>query len=404
VKLLQDPLEFFGVDAMQDPYPLYDRLRAVRPVHRVGDSGFYVVCGWEAINDVINRPEDFSANLTATMTYTAEGKVVPFEMGGLGGPHQVLATADDPAHAVHRKMLVPQLAAKRIRAMEDFIAETFDLLWTENVRDGHIEWMGALANRLPMMVVAQLIGVPAEDVDKLVKWACASTQLLDGLVDEEQLTASGVAAMELGTYIGGHFELAAVNPRDNLLGALATACSAGEFDQLAAQVMMIILFSAGGESTGSLLGNAMGILATRRDLQQQVRDNPDLVMPFIEEVLRYEPPFRGHYRHVVDDTALCGTELPAGSRLLLLWGAANRDPAQFDDPNEFRLDRPGGKGHITFGKGAHFCVGAALARLEAQMVLRGVLDRTSRIDAVDVGPWLPSILVRRREHLVLAVE
>jgi cytochrome P450 len=404
MKLLQDPLEFFGVDAMQDPYPLYDRLRAVRPVHRVGDSGFYVVCGWEAINDVINRPEDFSANLTATMTYTAEGKVVPFEMGGLGGAHQVLATADDPAHAVHRKMLVPQLAAKRIRAMEDFIAETFDLLWTENVRDGHIEWMGALANRLPMMVVAQLIGVPAEDVDKLVKWACASTQLLDGLVDEEQLTASGVAAMELGTYIGGHFELAAVDPRDNLLGALATACSAGEFDQLAAQVMMIILFSAGGESTGSLLGNAMGILATRRDLQRQVRDNPDLVMPFIEEVLRYEPPFRGHYRHVVDDTALCGTELPAGSRLLLLWGAANRDPAQFDDPNEFRLDRPGGKGHITFGKGAHFCVGAALARLEAQMVLRGVLDRTSRIDAVDVGPWLPSILVRRREHLVLAVE
>jgi cytochrome P450 family 144 len=120
-------------------------------------------------------------------------------------------------------------------------------------------------------------------------------------------------------------------------------------------------------------------------------------------VLRYEPPFRGHYRHVVADTSLGGTDLPAGSRLLLLWGAANRDPAQFDAPHEFRLDRPGGKGHITFGKGAHFCVGAALARLEAQIVLRAVLDRTSRIDAVDVGPWLPSILVRRREHLWLRV-
>jgi cytochrome P450 len=86
-----------------------------------------------------------------------------------------------------------------------------------------------------------------------------------------------------------------------------------------------------------------------------------------------------------------------------LWGAANRDPAQFDAPHEFRLDRPGGKGHITFGKGAHFCVGAALARLEAQIVLRAALDRTSRIDAVDVGPWLPSILVRRRERLRLRV-
>jgi cytochrome P450 len=120
-------------------------------------------------------------------------------------------------------------------------------------------------------------------------------------------------------------------------------------------------------------------------------------------VLRYEPPFRGHYRHVVADTDLGGTSLSGGSRLLLLWGAANRDPAQFDAPHEFRLDRPQGKGHITFGKGAHFCVGAALARMEAQIVLRAALDRTSQMDAVDIGPWLSSILVRRREHLEIAV-
>ena len=403
MKLLHDPLEFFGVDALQDPYPLYDRLRAEGPVHQIGDSGFYVVCDWAAINDTVNRPEDFSSNLTATMTLTAEGTVGPFEMDGLGGPTQILATADDPSHAAHRKMLVPQLAAKKIRAMEPFIADTFGRLWTDNLRGGRIEWMGALANRLPMMVVARLIGVPADDVDQLIRWACASTQLLDGLVDEEQLASSGVAAWELGNYIHDHMGRAAADPRDDLLGALATACSSGEFEQLTAQLMMIILFSAGGESTGSLLGNAMGILATRPDVQQHVRENPDLLMPFIEEALRYEPPFRGHYRHVVDDTTLGGTQLPAGSRLLLLWGAANRDPAQFDAPHEFRLDRPGGKGHITFGKGAHFCVGAALARFEAQIVLRAVLERTSRIEAVDLGPWLPSILVRRREHLELAV-
>jgi cytochrome P450 len=207
--------------------------------------------------------------------------------------------------------------------------------------------------------------------------------------------------MELGNYIQDQFQRAAADPQDNLLGALATACEAGEFDRLTAQMMMVILFSAGGESTASLLGNAMEILATRTDIQQRVRENPDLLGPFIEEVLRYEPPFRGHYRHVVADTTLGGTDLPAGSRLLLLWGAANRDPVQFDAPNEFRLDRPQGKGHITFGKGLHFCVGAALARLEAQIVLRAVLDRTSWIEADDIGPWLPSILVRRREHLWL---
>ncbi|MFG1929181.1 cytochrome P450 [Mycobacterium sp. NPDC048908] len=384
-------------------YPLYDRLRAEGPVHRVGDSGFYVVCDWAAINDVVNRPEDFSSNLTAVMMFTPEGRVVPFELDGLGGPTHILATADDPGHGLHRKLLIPQLAAKKIRVMQTFIADRFEQLWADGLQDGCVEWIGALANKLPMMVVAKLIGVPAHDVDQLIRWAYASTQLLDGLVDEQRLVAAGAAGMEMGNYIRDQFLKVADDPPDTLMGALASACEAGEFDQLTAQLMMIILFSAGGESTGSLLGNSMEILATRPDIQRQVRENGDLLGPFIEETLRYEPPFRGHYRHVVTDTSLQGTDLPAGARLLLLWGAANRDPAQFGSPNEFRLDRPGGKGHITFGKGLHFCVGAALARLDAHIVLRAVLDRTQWIDAVDIGPWLPSVLVRRREHLRLRI-
>jgi len=99
---------------------------------------------------------------------------------------------------------------------------------------------------------------------------------------------------------------------------------------------------------------------------------------------------------------LAGVDLKAGSRLLLLWGAANRDPSHFDDPGQFRLDRSAAKGHITFGKGAHFCVGAALARLEARVVLGQLLERTSNIEAADTGRWLPSLLVRRLEHLQLA--
>lgn len=104
-----------------------------------------------------------------------------------------------------------------------------------------------------------------------------------------------------------------------------------------------------------------------------------------------------------NDATLAGVDLPADSHLLLLWGAANRDPAHFETPGEFRLDRTEGKGHISFGKGAHFCVGAALARLEARIVLRLLLDRTSVIEAADVGQWLPSILVRCLERLELAV-
>jgi cytochrome P450 len=393
-------LDLFDDRFVQDPYPLYEHMLAEGPVHPVGDSGFYAVCGWDAVNDVITRPEDFSSNLTATMTYQ-DGKIGAFPMGELGADIQALATADDPAHAAHRKLLVPQLAARRINALEPFVNATADRLWNAGVRGGSIEWMSAMANRLPMMVVTRLIGVPDVDSEQVMRWGYASTQVVEGLVGQEQLTAAGIAMMELAGYINEHFERAAADPRDDLLSVLAMACATGELANITAMNMMMTLFSAGGESTASLIGSAAHILACHPDVQHQVRKNSDLLGVFLEEVLRYEPPFRGHYRHVVDDTRLCGMELSAGSRLVLLWGAANRDPSHFDDPNAFRLDRPDGKGHISFGKGAHFCVGAALARLEARIVIGELLERTTQIEASATGRWLPSLLVRRLESLEL---
>jgi cytochrome P450 len=226
---------------------------------------------------------------------------------------------------------------------------------------------------------------------------------VEGLVDQNRLEEAGVAVMELAGYIGEHFARAAADPHDDLLSDLATACASGELGEVAAMTMMITLFSAGGESTASLIGSAAHVLADHLDVQEQVRENPELLGTFLEEVLRYEPPFRGHYRHVLNDTTLCGVDIDAGSRLVLLWGAANRDPSHFVNANEFRLDRTGGKGHISFGKGAHFCVGAALARLEARVVIGELLERTSHIEATDTGRWLPSLLVRRLERLQLRV-
>jgi cytochrome P450 family 144 len=391
-------LELFDDESVQDPYPLYARMHSDGPVHQIGDSGFFAVCSWDAVNDVVARPEDFSSNLTATMTYR-DGKVGSFVMGELGGDIQALATADDPAHAAHRKLLVPQLAARRINALDPFIGETADRLWDDGVKDGIIEWMATMANRLPMMIVGRLIGVPDVDVDQLVRWGYASTQLVEGLVDEDDLAAAGVAVMELSGYINEHFQRAAADPQDDLLSDLATACATGELSDTAALTMMITLFSAGGESTASLIGSAAHVLASH----PEVRESPELLSAFLEEVLRYEPPFRGHYRHVARDTTLHGVDLNEGSRLVLLWGAANRDPSHFDDANAFRLDRSGGKAHISFGKGAHFCVGAALARLEARIIIGKLLERTSHIEATDTDRRLPSLLVRRLERLELSV-
>jgi cytochrome P450 family 144 len=396
-------LALFDDRYIQNPYPLYEQMHRTGPVHRIGDSGFYAVSSWHAVKEAVARCDDFSSNLTATMMYQPGGAVAAFDIGELGGATQALATADEPAHAIHRKLLLPQLAAKRIRAFEPFIAETAAHLWNTNVHGDQIEWMSAVANRLPMMIVGRIIGVPDADIDKLTRWGYSATQLVEGLVTQAHMEAAEITVTELGGYITEQFRKAAANPHDNLLGDLATACATGLLDDIAALTMMITLFSAGGESTASLIGSAAWILATQPDVQQRVRHQPELVGAFLEEVLRYEPPFRGHYRHVLNDTELCGVRLPAGSRLLLLWGAANRDPLQFDDPGQFRLDRPTGKSHITFGKGIHFCVGAALARLEASVVLSQLLAHTSNFQAADTGPWLPSLLVRRLEHLHLAL-
>jgi cytochrome P450 len=400
MRAVVDPNDFFGT-AIQDPYPLYEAMRSRGGVNRIGDSVFYAVCGWDALVEAVERVEDFSSNLTATMVYHDDGTVTPFEMGQLGGPMQVLATADDPLHAQHRKLLLPHLSAKRVRVIEEFAEATAKRLWAEASGDGRIEWMSAMANRLPMMVVARLLGLPDDDVDELIRLGYATTTLLDGIVSEDQLSAAGVAAMELSAYVLEHFEKAIENPQPGLIGDLAARTKSGELEQLPALAVMITLFSAAGESTASLLGSAAWILAERPAVQEQLRAHPELLGAFIEETLRFESPFRGHYRHVVKDTTLAGVELPADSRLLLVWGAANRDPEHFDTPEEFRLDRSALKGHVAFGKGAHFCVGTPLARLEARGVLQTLLEQTTWIEAAEVGRWLPSILVRRLERLEL---
>lgn len=382
---------------------MYQRMRAEAPVHRIGDSEFYAVCGWDAVVEAVGRVDDFSSNLTATMVFHDDGKVTLFPMMEPGTPPHALATADDPAHAEHRKILLPHLSAKRVQIIEEFARQVADRLWDEHLANGHIEWMSAIANRLPMMVVAELLGLPDADVDDLIRLGFATTTLLDGVVSQAQLEAAGVAAFELSAYVMEKFEKSSGTDEHGLIPDLAARYAAGEVDQTVAMGIMLTLFSAAGESTASLLGSAAWILADRPAIQEQVREKPELLNAFLEETLRYEPPFRGHYRHVWRDTTLGGVEVPAGAHLLLMWGAANRDPAHFEAPDEFRLDRPGARGHVTFGKGVHFCIGAALARLEAQIVFRMLLDRTSWIEATEVGHWLPSILVRRLDRLRLSV-
>ena len=391
--------------ALDDPYPFYARLRETDPVHRVADSDFYLVSTWELVNEAVTRPRDFSSNLTATMVLDPDGGVSEFTMAGPGDPGHVLGTADDPIHAVHRKMVLPTVVARRVRALEPLVAETVARLWSEGLGDdGSIDWVAAMSNRLPMTLVSRLIGLPAVDMEWLVTGAYATAQMLDGAITPDQLQKAIAAATELAAYLAEQFAAARKNPGDNLLGDFARHCNAGDLPAETAVIMLIQLVSAGGESTAGLLGSSALMLAGRDDIANQLRHSIELLPAFIEEVVRLESPFRGHYRHVLADTTLGGVELPGGSHLLLLWGSANRDPAAFDAPDELRLDRPSGRAHLGFGRGDHFCVGAALARLEARTALTLLLKETSVIRTTEPPAWIPSVMVRRLARLPLEVE
>lgn len=232
------------------------------------------------------------------------------------------------------------------------------------------------------------------------------------MVPAERLTPLTTSTLELVGYLNEAFMVAkdaATGSKDSgaadqdLLGVLAAASLAGELADEVAVLILVQLVGAGGESTAGLIANAARMLATRPELQTLLRERPHLIPTFLDEALRLESPFRGHHRHVVRDTELGGVPLEAGSHLLLLWGAANRDPAVFPNPDALDLERPTGRMQMAFGKGVHFCIGSALAKLEAQAAIETLLDRTTGFALIDDAPprWVPSLFVRRHASLPL---
>jgi cytochrome P450 len=217
----------------------------------------------------------------------------------------------------------------------------------------------------------------------------------------DELMALVTRSAEIQAWITDQVTAAKQDPGTDILGAVATAVNGGVFGDLEAASILHILLSAGGESTTSLLGNAVRLLAERPGLQDQLRDSPGLIPRYVEEVLRLESPFRYQMRSVPRNTALGGVAIPAGATVLLLFGAANRDAAEFDRPHELDLQRRQPRQHLAFGRGIHYCVGAPLARVEARIVLSVLLDRTTSITLDPDRPprWVQSLMVRRHEEL-----
>ncbi|RAY14554.1 cytochrome P450 [Actinomadura craniellae] len=403
-----DPL--FGQEVVENPHNYYRRLRQTDPVHEVAGTGTFVVTPMALIHQVVGDPETFS-NISSRFLHLGEWPEPALRpaMSGLsdGDARVSVATTDPPDHTRLRKVVVRRLAAGNVQRMEGEFRTLFTDALSEAGADGRLEWMSRVAEPLPMVMVARVLGLPDALAPELKQQGYAMVERISGFVPEERiqpLEDAGVGGLVPVIEAYTQAKEGTIDDANGLIGIVKRAVDDQEISDLEAFGILSVIIAAGGESTTSLIGTAARILAERTDLQQRLRREPDLVPTFVEEALRHDPPFRGHYRVATRDTELGGTEIPAGSHLLLAWPAANRDDATYPDADQIRLDRPRPRQHVGFGWGIHLCVGAPLARMEAKVAIEALLAHTPRFrldPAQQPLRYHPSLVVRRLAALPL---
>jgi cytochrome P450 len=403
--MLAEPL--VGTELVDDPYPFYARLRREAPVWPLPGANAFLVSTWRLVTEATARVGDFSNHFRHTLFRRDDDTLGVFD-NGEGGAPDVFAGADPPDHTLHRKVFFPELMQQKMAALEGTVTALADELLDELLPQDRVDAAATLANPLPLRVMAEhVIGFRGVDVAQIQQWVFAGSRFMGGRVRLGEMAAIGAEAAGLHHWVTAQLDDELHAPRPGtVLGAAASGVHDGVFTRDSAAFTLMVLLGAGGETTTSLIGNAVRILAERPELQHKVRVEPERVPSFVEEVLRFESPFRFHPRLASHDVELGGVTIPERAMVGLLWGAANRDEVEFERPDEIVLDRPNARAHLGFGRGIHYCVGAPLARLEARIVLTRLLERTTGF-ALDPGAppvWTDSLWVRRHDRLPIVVQ
>lgn len=396
-------------DVQDDPYPYYDALRAESPVWREPHYGVYMVTGYEEAMAVYNDAADFSSCNAVSGPFRRFS--VPLEGDDVSAVidryrdelpfSDQLPSFDPPRHTEHRRLLMRLLTPQRLRANEAFMWRLADQQMAELLDTGRGEFITGYAGPFTLLVIADLEGVPESDRG-LFKERLAA---LPGGIDHKPLEF-------LYDQFTAYIEDRRRNPREDIMTAMATATFPDGTTPEVKDVALLAanLFAGGQETTVRLLSFALRMLAERPDLQERLRADRDRIPNFIEETLRYESPLRGQFRMARRRTTVAGVDIPAGGTVMVLPGAANRDPRTFPEPDVFDVDRANAKYHIAFGHGIHHCAGAHLARAEGRVTVNRLLDRTAdiRIAEDEHGPagarryeYLPTYFLRGLASLTL---
>jgi cytochrome P450 len=414
-----DAVDFFRARPLyQDPYPYYDYLRDHGPVWREPHRDVVMVTGYEEAIAVLNDTATFSncntvAGPFARFPVPLEGDdisdIIEKYRDQLPFSDQ-LPSFDPPKHTAHRALLMRLITPKRLRENEEFMWRLADQQLDEFLAQGTCEFIGEYANPFTLLVIADLLGVPEED------HATFRKELQGEDRDKMHGAKDGGVAHKPLEFLYDRFTAYIEDrrgaPRADVMTELATATFPDGTLPEVHDVMLLAanLFAAGQETTARMLGTALRLVGERPELQQLLRDERDRIPAFIEEVVRLESPIQGNFRLAKVPTTIGGVEIPAGTTLMVINGAANRDAREFDEPSTMRLDRVNGRHHVGFGFGIHACAGAPLARAEGKVSLERVLDRMAdiRVSEAQHGPagerryrYTPIYMLRGLEELHL---
>ena len=378
---------FFDESLNEDPYAYYEELRAQCPVLALPHLGVVAVTGYDEAAEVYRDTESFSSCISVVGPFAPFP--VPFEgddVTDIVAAHrdalpmaEHMVTMDPPDHTRERALLMRLITPKRLKDNEGFMWRLADQQLDEFLADGHCEFITAYAQPFAMLVVADLLGVPEEDHQRFREGfgllGHAGSMRADG--DPASHNPLGWLDAAFAEYIEDRRR----EPRTDVLTdlALATYPDGSIPDVINVVRTSTFLFAAGQETTARLLAAGIKHLAEHPELQDDLRANRDKIPNFLEEVLRIESPVKTDFRLTRKTTTVGGVEVTAGTPLMMLNGAANRDPRRFECPEEFRVDRPNAAHHMAFGRGAHSCPGGPLARSEGRVSLERILDRTRNI-------------------------
>jgi pimeloyl-[acyl-carrier protein] synthase len=386
-----------------NPYPFYHQLRAADPVHW-SELGFWMITRYA---DAVSILQD--ARFGYPDRRTPEHTEYLIQQGQLSPLERLssfwLISKNPPDHTRLRGLMNKAFTPRVVEALRPRIQTIVDGL-LDTVKDkGGIDIMADLAYSLPITVIAELLGVPAQDRDRFKEWSDDLVGMIDIVPDPQRLSEGEMSVQKFFDYFRDLITERRKKPQDDLISALAVVEEQGtQLNEHELLANLVLLLAAGHETTTGLIGNAMFALLRHPDEMAKLRNDPALIRDGVEELLRYDSPVQFFGRNVLEDVTIDGKVIRKGQTIFILLGAINRDPAQFPDPDRLDITRNENR-HLAFGYGIHFCLGAPLARIEGQIAIGALIQRVKNLVLdMESVKWRDSLVVRGLKALPVTFE